>query len=175
MNKSEKKEGIIIDRVLAFFLLSQQNIRTLSLKSRIKLSICPYVQPWGSLISLSVGVLLLQLPIKTTIVLCLRSNLVMPFQCQNKELYLKSAVEWSSHTHVGWYKLQLWCLKGILGITFVVTNLYNIIPSVEQKRRKFEECLWHWFPYNSSKKIQISSSDDKHTPDNFFFKFTFIT
>lgn len=46
MNESKKKGGIIVmDRVSGFFPFSQQNIGTLSLKSRIKHSIRPYVQP----------------------------------------------------------------------------------------------------------------------------------
>lgn len=44
MNESKKKGGIIVmDWVSGFSPLSQQNIG--SLKSRIKHSICPYVQP----------------------------------------------------------------------------------------------------------------------------------
>ncbi len=96
MNESKRKGGLIVmDWVSNFFPLSQQNIGALKLKSSVKHSICPYVQPCGSLISLSAGVLLLQSPIKNSIALCLRSNLVMSFQCriQNKELYLKSAVD----------------------------------------------------------------------------------
>lgn len=86
----------------------------------------------------------------------------MPFQCriQNKELYLKSAVDWSSHTHVRWYKLQLWCLKGIIHQNFLPLSFQTCMTLFFLKNINGESLynviIFHIIKVNRDPTIKLS-------------------